>query len=175
MTKEINEKSESLKSLLANNIIMARKAIMLTQEELAERAGISRTTLAKIEVGDIDPLLSTIDRIADALKISPSFILMSKDDLRAILNLLENSEEIKRVKKLIKEDDLKKILFLLQSDLRKNQSKAAKGISNLLMSSGLGVTGAVTMGAIGAAAIPMTGMIISALLGKEINYQKERR
>ncbi len=44
----------------------------ITQEILAESAGISQVQVARIEAGSINTSLSTIYAIADALKISTS-------------------------------------------------------------------------------------------------------
>lgn len=56
----------------------------MTQMELSERSGVARSTIAKYsapgDVGVINPDLTTICRIADALNISPAFLLMRTED-----------------------------------------------------------------------------------------------
>ena len=42
----------------------------LTQEQLATRAGVSHGYLARLELGMHDPSLSTLARLAKALKVS---------------------------------------------------------------------------------------------------------
>lgn len=44
-----------------------RTSLELTQSELAERAGVSQPLIARIEGGDVDPRLSTLRRIVEAL------------------------------------------------------------------------------------------------------------
>lgn len=46
-----------------------------TQEELAERAGMNWLQLGHIERGSSDPKLSTIIKLAKALKVSPADLL----------------------------------------------------------------------------------------------------
>lgn len=41
----------------------------MTQEALAEKAGISRTYLARLELGQQDPTLTTLKSLAKALKV----------------------------------------------------------------------------------------------------------
>jgi transcriptional regulator with XRE-family HTH domain len=41
----------------------------LTQEQLAEKAGVSRAYLARLEIGRHDPPLSTVEKLAKALKV----------------------------------------------------------------------------------------------------------
>lgn len=53
----------SIPSLLAQ----ARKSAGLTQAALAEAAGLSRMTVQRIESGDIDPRLSTLQEIGRVL------------------------------------------------------------------------------------------------------------
>jgi len=43
----------------------------LTQAELAERAGLSRTTIVRLEQGDPNVLPSTLRKLARALKVKP--------------------------------------------------------------------------------------------------------
>ena len=44
-----------------------RNALELTQSALADRAGVSQPLIARIEGGDVDPRLSTLRRIVNAL------------------------------------------------------------------------------------------------------------
>ncbi|MHA1431033.1 MAG: helix-turn-helix domain-containing protein, partial [Candidatus Freyarchaeota archaeon] len=43
-----------------------RKKVGLTQTELAEKAGVSQSLIARIESGSVDPRLSTLQRILNA-------------------------------------------------------------------------------------------------------------
>jgi transcriptional regulator with XRE-family HTH domain len=52
-----------------------RKRRKLSQEELAERAGISRGYLARLETARQDPKLSTLEKVARALKIDVTKLL----------------------------------------------------------------------------------------------------
>jgi len=54
---------------LGNRIRDARLHADLTQEKLAEMAGIDRTTLQKTEAGKTDPKFSLILRLARALRL----------------------------------------------------------------------------------------------------------
>lgn len=57
--------------MLAQNIKKLRKKHKLSQEELAKKAGITYSTLIKIESGANDnPTIKTLKRIADTFKIS---------------------------------------------------------------------------------------------------------
>jgi transcriptional regulator with XRE-family HTH domain len=47
----------------------------LTQEQLAQRAGISRGYLARLETARQDPRLSILERLAEALKVSVAKLL----------------------------------------------------------------------------------------------------
>lgn len=51
---------------IVQDIENARKAASLTQEELAQRAGVSRMTVSRIEAG-MDPRLSTLQELARAM------------------------------------------------------------------------------------------------------------
>ncbi|MEM2427846.1 MAG: helix-turn-helix domain-containing protein, partial [Candidatus Bathyarchaeia archaeon] len=45
-----------------------RKAVRLTQKELAEKAGLSQSLISRIERGNVDPRLSTIKRIMHVIE-----------------------------------------------------------------------------------------------------------
>ena len=47
----------------------------LSQEELARKAGISRTYLARLETARQDPTLTTMEKLAKALKVTVAELL----------------------------------------------------------------------------------------------------
>ena len=55
--------------------VRQRKA--LTQQQLAERAGVNRVTIARIEGGKDEPFPTTVRKVADALGVEPEELLES--------------------------------------------------------------------------------------------------
>jgi transcriptional regulator with XRE-family HTH domain len=53
----------------------ARRAKLLTQEQLAQEAGLNRVTIWQLETGIRNPQLSTIRRLAEALEVTPEQLL----------------------------------------------------------------------------------------------------
>lgn len=51
------------------NLLRIRQARKLSQESLAERAGIHRTQISMFETGQRQPLLETLVRLAGALEV----------------------------------------------------------------------------------------------------------
>ena len=66
---------EVVMSDVGQRINMLRKELRLSQEELAERADISKQTVSVIEGGKREILASNIARIADALGVSTDYLL----------------------------------------------------------------------------------------------------
>jgi transcriptional regulator with XRE-family HTH domain len=64
-----------LLKILARHIKEQRKILDLSQEMLAERAGVSSNFLARIEIADKTPSLSTIVRLANALEVPVADLL----------------------------------------------------------------------------------------------------
>ncbi len=60
------------KQLLGRRIKELRKAKKLSQEDLAERAGISTPYVSQIERGKENPTLDLLFKLTDALKVSLS-------------------------------------------------------------------------------------------------------
>lgn len=54
-------------SFLIEQLVAARKAAGMSQEQLAARAGLSRMTVQRTEAGQIDPRLSSVAAIAKTL------------------------------------------------------------------------------------------------------------
>ncbi len=51
------------------NLLRVRQARRLSQENLAERAGIHRTQISMLETGRRQPMLETLIRLAAALEV----------------------------------------------------------------------------------------------------------
>lgn len=60
---------------LANRLIRYRKEKKLTQEELAKKVGVSRTTLVNYENARRKPDYEILQRIADILEVSTDMLL----------------------------------------------------------------------------------------------------
>lgn len=54
---------------LIDQLTQARKAAQMTQADLAERAGLSRMTVQRLESGAMDPRLSTLSEMARVLAL----------------------------------------------------------------------------------------------------------
>jgi transcriptional regulator with XRE-family HTH domain len=52
-----------------------RERLFVTQEELAERTGISRATISRIETGQQRPRISTVRKLAAALNVPPEALI----------------------------------------------------------------------------------------------------
>ncbi len=64
-----------IEQVLAWNIVSARKRLTLTQEQLADKSGISRPVIANVERQSRNPSLVTLARLADALDVSLEALL----------------------------------------------------------------------------------------------------
>jgi DNA-binding XRE family transcriptional regulator len=59
---------DSARVLLARKLIRRRRALGLTQAELAKQAGVRVETLSRLEHGKHSPNVATVDKIVRALK-----------------------------------------------------------------------------------------------------------
>jgi transcriptional regulator with XRE-family HTH domain len=59
----------------------ARERAVLSQGELAVKAGISQNALSQIETGKSQPRMSTIRKVAEALGIEPGRLMQDQRDL----------------------------------------------------------------------------------------------
>ena len=62
-------------------IIIIRKEKHLSQEQLAFDAGISRHFMYRIENNLASPTVKTLEKLAEALSIKPSNILLKAEEL----------------------------------------------------------------------------------------------
>ena len=66
---------EHIKGLFGKRVRERRLALGLTQQELADRAGIHRSYIGQIEMGKRNVTLKSVARIAEALQINIASLL----------------------------------------------------------------------------------------------------
>ncbi len=87
---------EELALLIGNNIRKYRLKQNLTQEQLAERVGISTSFYANLERGKKSMSIKTLRDLSDALEVGVDFILYennTRNHIRNIEVLLNNKPE----------------------------------------------------------------------------------
>jgi DNA-binding XRE family transcriptional regulator len=60
---------------LAKTVRTLRQARWMTQGRLAEKAGVTREYVVRLEAGRYDPSLTVIEKLAKALKVKPRDLL----------------------------------------------------------------------------------------------------
>lgn len=71
-----------MSKVLGNNIAQIRKEVKLTQQELADRIGMERTSLSQIETCAYNPSAETMKKISDALDRPLGDIFFNPDVLK---------------------------------------------------------------------------------------------
>ena len=75
--RSLSAKSAKQQKIVATELRKQRIKAELSQDELAQRAGIDRKTINRIENEHFSPTLDTITRLCVVLKITPSTLLGS--------------------------------------------------------------------------------------------------
>lgn len=70
----------------------ARRKKGLTQEQLAKKIGVNRSVISKYESGMIEPSVTQIEKIADALEVNPFTLIGVFDGISALLDLANNPD-----------------------------------------------------------------------------------
>lgn len=65
---------------LGERLLLARTARQLTQQQMAERAGVSRQTLSKLEAGDGSVSLATLIHVLSILGLDKDIEQLAKED-----------------------------------------------------------------------------------------------
>lgn len=161
---------EAARETLARNLSAARGILGVSQDILANSAGVSRATIIQLEAAEGDPRLSTLAGIAAALGVSPVVLLLGRDELDAIVNA-PSSTEAKRVRDNISPDELETMRRLLHSGIAKNRMKAVAMGASAAMAAGF-AAGSLTGAAIGTAILPGIGTAIGAALSAWLMHKQ---
>ncbi len=89
------EVSVLTRQTIGERVLARRHSLDLSQEALAEVAGVSRETIRRVEQGSITPNLITFGKIADGLRVSPAALLAEKvsDELTELVLGLPDAEQ----------------------------------------------------------------------------------
>lgn len=72
---------DNVRKSLVRQYVYFRKMKGLTQEEVAERVGISRTNVSRFESGEYNPTLEMLVKLATAMDLDVLFTLSQKKNL----------------------------------------------------------------------------------------------
>jgi len=101
MTKAVNkttiagatpEATSMLARRIARNVIAARIALDLSQDQLVSRSGVSKGTIVQIEQGDGNPNVATLCRLAVALGLSVEDLVSDPQPGTARIILVEEAK-----------------------------------------------------------------------------------
>ena len=81
MKRPLLPKHERMMRTLGENLHLARLRRDLSSEQVAERAGISRNTLIKIERGDEGVAIGMYFRVLIVLGLQDDLLLIARDDM----------------------------------------------------------------------------------------------
>jgi transcriptional regulator with XRE-family HTH domain len=155
---------EGVAAKLARNLVAARVAAGVTQQQLAERADVSRATIAQIEAGVSDPKFSTILQLARALNVDPLLLLLGTNELATIASLLKLDLASPQYEQL-RTSDLREIQRLVNSGMVRDRVNAARLGAAAAQAAGY-ATEASIGAAIGAAISPGQGTVLGAALAQ---------
>jgi len=71
------------RTLIAKNLKLARSRLGITQQELAERCGLSTNYLATLEICGKFPSSDTLEKLVEALNLRPYELFIADDDIEA--------------------------------------------------------------------------------------------
>jgi transcriptional regulator with XRE-family HTH domain len=103
---------------LGSNIRRIRRMKDLTQEVLAEQAGISTVFLSQIETASGKPSLETVVNIANSLNVTVDTLLSNKaphDQLKNTMNIDFTTDQLNILMKLFEKRSKKEINALLNA------------------------------------------------------------
>lgn len=113
-------------SFISKKISLLREERNLTQDEFAELCGLSRSSIARYELGSSTPNRVALTKIAAALNISTSELLGEKP------RSSEKDDELWDLREQLRRDPERRMLFDAARDVRKEDIMTAVRILDAL-------------------------------------------
>ncbi|MBR1493941.1 MAG: nucleotide sugar dehydrogenase [Acidaminococcaceae bacterium] len=79
--------------LLSETVVSKRKALKLTQSQLAEKACMNRSMLSKLETGEYTPSIEQLQVLGEVLQFEPTTMFIEPEELPAKLSALAAEKE----------------------------------------------------------------------------------
>lgn len=73
-------------------LVYLRQEKKLSQKELADRIGISQSTIAKLELGRNEATAETIRKLSAFFNVSADYLLGKTDDIGAVVSPIDSSD-----------------------------------------------------------------------------------
>ena len=105
----------SIQLITAEDLRMLRKRFGLTQRELAARAGVSQSLIARIENKTVDPRLSTVRKIIDAITFVQKEKITARDVMHSPVITIDALDVVRDAVDLMKKHAISQ-LPVLQGD-----------------------------------------------------------
>jgi predicted transcriptional regulator len=81
----------------------------ITQEELAQKAGVSQAYIAKLESGQVDPKLSTFQRVLGCLESMENGVKKASDVMMFPIISIDANDSVENAIRLMSENDISQI------------------------------------------------------------------
>ena len=114
-----------MNNTLGNRIKQLRKQLNMSQSELADKVGISYAQIGRYETKNTQPPAKTLTAIADALGVSPDFLIYGPSDEKARTKLSDPEliNQFKAIEEMDEEDKnvVKKLIdaFITKKSIQK--------------------------------------------------------
>ena len=118
----------NIREILADNLKEKRRKNGLTQEKLAEKAGMSLQYLAMLELAHKFPSGEMLERIAKALEIEPYELLAISPSANIELEILRNDiiNEVKTLNETLANDITEKVIEAIKHTFIEENRKSKK-------------------------------------------------
>lgn len=120
------EKLSEMKETLADRMQSLRKQAGLTQVDLADKIGVSKSQFIRYEGKNVQPPANIMNKLADALGTSVDFLISGDKNEKARASL-KNSELIQRFKEVdsLPEDEQGVLIKIISAYVRDYRAKQA--------------------------------------------------
>ena len=120
------EKLSEMKEKLAGRIILLRRQAGLTQIDLANKIGVSKSQYIRYETKDVQPPANIINKLADALGTSVDYLISGDKNEKAKASL-KNSELLQRFKEIdtLPEQEQNILIKVISAYIRDFKAKQA--------------------------------------------------
>ncbi len=98
-----------MENLDLKEIRRLRLRVGMTQAELARLAGVSQSLIARIEAGNVDPRVSTLNKILKVLREAKAPKIVAKDIMASPVIYVTPNEPVEKAARLMEENDISQL------------------------------------------------------------------